>query len=350
MAIPLANPLRNSLMQHTSTEVPRESDHGDTVANRTSVRSGSSTQRLIDLLAAGALPIGTLLIAAFFAVKSPVFLTLDNWMSISVQVASLMTISIPFAVLLMAGKVDLSVGSLLGFSGIVAGLTFPSLGPVGASALALGVGLLVGLVNGFLVSWLSMSPIIVTLGALTLLRGMAQWFAPTPLFDFPESFVYMGYGTLLGLPILTWIMVSVLVLGVLAVRYLPIGRHAIAIGVNERAAYLVGIRVKLTGLLLYGMVGLASALAGLMSIARINSAPSGSLGVAVELSVLTAVLLGGIPFTGGKGSLLRVALGVWLLGMLSNGLILMNVPTEASLMVTGVVLVLAAALNKLRAQ
>jgi len=348
MASPLANSLPNPPMQHTSTEAESRSARGDADANRTPVAGGAGTKRLIDHLSAGALPIGTLLIAAFFAIKTPVFLTLDNWISISVQVASLMTISIPFAVLLMAGKVDLSVGSLLGFSGVVAGLTFPSLGPLGAPALALGVGLLVGMFNGFLVSWLSMSPIIVTLGSLTLLRGMAQWFAPAPLFEFPESFVYMGFGRLLGLPILTWITLGVLILGVLAVRYLPIGRHAIAIGVNERAAYLVGIRVKLTGLILYGAVGLASALAGLMSIARINSAPSGSLGVGVELGVLTAVLLGGIPFTGGKGSLLRVALGVWLLGMLSNGLILMNVPTEAGLMMTGVVLVLAAALNVLR--
>ncbi len=126
------------------------------------------------------------------------------------------------------------------------------------------------------------------------------------------------------------------------------GTGTLSIGVNERAAYLVGIRVKLTVMLLYVMVGLGAALAGLMSIARINSAPSGTLGVGMELGVLTAVLLGGIPFTGGKGSWLRVPLGVWLLGMLSNGLILMNMPTEASLMITGIVLILAAGLDVLR--
>lgn len=304
----------------------------------------------VDFLSASALPIATGLIALYFAWRSPVFLTLDNWISISVQVASLMTISIPFAILLMAGKVDLSVGALLGFCGVVAGLAFPALGVVGAPLLALFVGLGVGLINGFLVSWLSMSPIIVTLGSLTLLRGLSQWLSPDPLFGFPESFSYLGYATVLGLPILTWITMAVLGAGWAAVRFFAIGRHAIAIGVNQRAAYLVGIRVKLTGMALYGVVGAAAALAGLMSIARINSAPSGSLGAGVELSVLTAVLLGGVPFTGGKGSVIRVALGVWLLGMLSNGLILMNVPTEASLMVTGVVLVLAAALDVLRAR
>ncbi|MDA9448341.1 hypothetical protein XI01_16760 [Bradyrhizobium sp. CCBAU 21360] len=299
-------------------------------------------------LAAAALPAAIAVLALYFFYKSPVFLTLNNWISISVQIAALMTISIPFAILLMAGKVDLSVGSMVGLSGVVAGLSFPNLGIIGTVVVVLAVGLAIGLLNGFLVGVLSMSPIIVTLGALTLMRGLAQWLSPSSLFGFPEAFTFIGYGRLLGVPILTWIMVSVLALGLFVMTRTPLGRHAIAIGVNERAAYLVGVRVKLTVMLLYGAVGLGSALAGLMTIARINSAPSGTLGVGVELSVITAVLLGGVPFTGGKGSLLRVALGVWLLGMLSNGLILMNIRTEAGLMITGLVLVLAAGLDVLR--
>ncbi|MBR0845050.1 ABC transporter permease [Bradyrhizobium liaoningense] len=289
---------------------------------------------------AAALPAAIAFLALYFFYKSPVFLTFNNWISISVQIASLMTISIPFAILLMAGKVDLSVGSMVGLSGVVAGLSFPNLGIIGTVVLVLAVGLAIGLLNGFLVGVLSMSPIIVTLGALTLMRGLAQWLSPSPLFDFPEAFTFIGYGRLFGLPILTLIMLTILALGLFVMTRTPLGRHTVAIGVNERAAYLVGIRVKLTVMLLYGAVGMSAALAGLMTIARINSAPSGTLGVGVELSVLTAVLLGGVPFAGGRGSLLRVALGVWLLGMLSNGLILMNVPTTASLMITGFVLVL----------
>ncbi len=317
-------------------------------ANASPVANGKSATSYGALFSAAALPLAVALLAIFFYLKSPVFLTLGNWISISVQIAALMTISIPFAILLMAGKVDLSVGSMVGLSGVVAGLMFPHLGIAGTVIFTLGVGLAIGLISGFLVGYIGMSPIIVTLGALTFMRGLAQWLSPTPLFGFPEAFTYIGYGQLFGLPILTWIMLAVLCAGVYVMARTPLGRHTVAIGVNERAAYLVGIRVKLTVMLLYGVVGLGAALAGLMTIARINSAPSGTLGIAVELSVLTAVLLGGIPFTGGKGSLLRVALGVWLLGMLSNGLILMNVPTEASLMITGLVLVLAAGLDVLR--
>lgn len=302
----------------------------------------------IGILTNGALPAAIVLLGAFFYFQSPVFFTVNNLISITVQVASLMVISIPFAVLLMSGKVDLSVGSLLALTGIVAGLSFPSFGIVGTICFTLLIGTLAGVGNGLLVGWFSMSPIIVTLGSLTLFRGLAQWLSPNPLFGFPASFTYMGYGKLMGVPILTWILLAVLLIGLGVMRFTAIGRHAVAIGVNERAAYLVGIRVRVTVVLLYGAVGFFTALAGLMSIARINSAPSGTLGIGMELSVLTAVLLGGVPFTGGRGSLLRVALGVWLLGMLSNGLILMNMPTESSLMITGVVLVLAAGLDVLR--
>lgn len=304
--------------------------------------------RLVSLIMTGALPLAIVLLAIFFYIQSPVFLTWNNWIAISVQVATLMTIAIPFAILLMAGKVDLSVGSLLALSGIVAGLSFPVFGVVGTILFTLLVGTLIGVLNGVMVGYLSMSPIIVTLGGLTLMRGISQWLSPNPLFGFPDAFTYMGYGRVWGLPVLTWILLAVLICGLAVMRFLPIGRHAVAVGVNERAAYLTGVRVKLTVVLLYGAVGFAAALAGLMSIARINSAPSGTLGVGMELAVLTAVLLGGVSFTGGKGSLLRVALGVWLLGMLSNGLILMNMPSEASLMVTGFVLILAAGLDVLR--
>lgn len=305
-------------------------------------------QGITPFLMSWSLPIAIALLALFFYWQAPVFMTVGNWISISIQVATLMIIAIPFAILLMAGRVDLGVGSMLALSGVVAGLSFQTLGIPGTVALTLALGAGVGLVNGLLVGGLGMSPIIVTLGGLTLMRGVAQWLSPSPLFGFPEAFSWIGYGRVAGLPILTWIMLAVVVIGVLVMRVSAFGRHAVAIGVNERAAYLVGVRVKLMVILLYVAVGFAAALAGLLTIARINSAPSGTLGVGMELSVLTAVLLGGVPFTGGKGSLIRVACGVWLLGMLSNGLVLMNMRAEASLMITGLVLVLAAGLDVLR--
>ena len=316
-----------------------------------SAASGTNPSRdWFELIVAAALPVAIALLALFFYIKAPVFMTMNNWISISVQVAALMTIAIPFALLLMAGKIDLSVGSTLALCGVVAGLSFEPLGITGAVLLTLAVGTGVGLINGVLVASIGMSPIIVTLGSLTLIRGIAQWLAPNPIFGFPEEFLVIGYERVLGLPILTWIMMGVVALGVAVMALFPIGPQIVALGVNQRAAFLVGLRVKAIGIALYACTGFFVAVAALMSISRINSAPSGTLGVGVELSVLTAVLLGGIPFAGGKGSVLRVVLGVWLLGMLSNGLILMNVPTELSLMTTGLVLVVAAALDVLRSR
>lgn len=323
----------------------------DTGLTQAVVAPEDKTERdRFEIAVAAALPVAIALLAVFFYIKVPVFMTANNWIAISVQVSALMTISIPFALLLMAGKIDLSVGSTLALCGVVAGLSFEPLGIPGAVVLTLVVGTTVGLINGVLVASVGMSPIIVTLGTLTLIRGLAQWLAPNPIFGFPEEFLVIGYERIFGLPVLTWIMLAVILVGAAVMALLPIGPQIVALGVNKRAAFLVGLRVRAIGIGLYAATGFFVAVAALMSISRINSAPAGTLGIGVELSVLTAVLLGGIPFTGGKGSVLRVVLGVWLLGMLSNGLILMNVPTELSLMTTGLVLVVAAGLDVLRAK
>lgn len=323
----------------------------DTGLTRAVVAPEDKTERdWFEIAVAAALPVAIALLAVFFYIKVPVFMTANNWIAISVQVSALMTISIPFALLLMAGKIDLSVGSTLALCGVVAGLSFEPLGIPGAVVLTLVVGTTVGLINGVLVASVGMSPIIVTLGTLTLIRGLAQWLAPNPIFGFPEEFLVIGYERIFGLPVLTWIMLAVILVGAAVMALLPIGPQIVALGVNKRAAFLVGLRVRAIGIGLYAATGFFVAVAALMSISRINSAPAGTLGIGVELSVLTAVLLGGIPFAGGKGSVLRVVLGVWLLGMLSNGLILMNVPTELSLMTTGLVLVVAAGLDVLRAK
>lgn len=323
----------------------------DTGLTQAVVAPEDKTERdWFEIAVAAALPVAIALLAVFFYIKVPVFMTANNWIAISVQVSALMTISIPFALLLMAGKIDLSVGSTLALCGVVAGLSFEPLGIPGAVVLTLVVGTTVGLINGVLVASVGMSPIIVTLGTLTLIRGLAQWLAPNPIFGFPEEFLVIGYERIFGLPVLTWIMLAVILVGAAVMALLPIGPQIVALGVNKRAAFLVGLRVRAIGIGLYAATGFFVAVAALMSISRINSAPAGTLGIGVELSVLTAVLLGGIPFAGGKGSVLRVVLGVWLLGMLSNGLILMNVPTELSLMTTGLVLVVAAGLDVLRAK
>jgi ribose transport system permease protein len=208
-------------------------------------------------------------------------------------------------------------------------------------------GTVIGTINGFLITVLNLSPIIVTLGALTAIRGLAQTLAPDPLFGFPSSFISFGENEIFGIPYLVLIAAAVFVIGALVLTQVPIGRHIYAIGVNPEAAYLSGVRVMPVGLLLFIATGTAAGLAGVMLSARLGSAPSSSLGTGFELEVLTAVILGGVAFDGGRGTIFGAFLGVLFLAILQNGLTLENVPQSTALMVKGGTLVAAAWLDRI---
>ena len=294
------------------------------------------------------LPVATVALMAFFATKSSVFLSPANLLAVATQNAPTFTVAAVFALLLMAGYVDLSVGSLMGLVGVTAGLSMNAWGMVPGILVGLGVSLAVGAINGILIGLLGFSPIVVTLGGLAVARGLAQYLGQSSIFGFPDPFVDFGSGDIHGIPYLVIVAAVMCIASMLAASWLPAGRWIVSIGVNPRAAFLVGVPVKLTVAMLYVLTGLSVGIAGLLQIARLDSAPSGTLGAGFEVVILTAVLLGGIPFNGGKGSIWRVLVGVWLIGVLRNGLTLLNVGTELSSIITGSVLVLAAALEAAR--
>lgn len=294
------------------------------------------------------LPLATILLMVFFASQSPAFLTVDNLRGIALQSAATVVLAVPTALLLMSAGIDLSIGSTLAVSGVVAGLFWQQDQVLIGLLAGLAAGMFIGLVNGSLVSLAGLNPIVVTLGTLAIGRGIAQVLAGNPIFEFPDSVVTFGAGSLLGIPNLVWVAIVVVIIGMIVLNLLPFGKHLVAVGVNERAAYLAGLRVKLIKLSLYVATGLGAAIAGMMLAARFNSAPGGTLGVGTELFVLTAVLLGGVPFTGGRGAIWRVVIGVLLLGILRNGLVLLNFSSEAAQIVLGAVLIVAAALELIR--
>ena len=307
-------------------------------------RRSGPIERLLGLF----LPLATILLMVVFATQSDAFLTVANLRGITLQSAATVVLAIPTALLLMSSGIDLSIGSTLAVSGVVAGL-FWQQDQVWLGLLAgLGVGIVVGLINGSLVSLAGLNPIVVTLGTLAVGRGIAQVLAGNPIFEFPESVVEFGAGSLFEVPNLVLVAVAVTLLGMLVLNWLPFGKHVVAVGVNERAAYLAGLRVKLIKLSLYVGTAVGAAVAGMMLAARFNSAPGGTLGVGTELIVLTAVLLGGVPFSGGRGALWRVVIGVLLLGILRNGLVLLNFSSEAAQIALGTVLIVAAALELIR--
>lgn len=294
------------------------------------------------------MPAATLGLMVYFSLATKSFFTGGNLLAVLTQNGPTFIVAVVAAVLLMAGFVDLSVGSTLALAGVCSGLTFLGSGLIPGLLVGIAVGTAIGAINGLLIGWLELSPLVVTLGMLAATRGVAQYLAPDSLYGFPSDVNVLGNGSIFGVSYLGLAALFVIGAALLTMNRFPVGRKIIAIGVNARASYLVGIPVKRLSVLLYVVVGLAAGIAGVLQVARLDSAPSGTLGVGFEVTVLTAVLLGGVPFNGGRGSVLRVVLGVWLIAILKNGLTLLNLGPEIAGIVTGSVLVLAAGLEAIR--
>lgn len=312
--------------------------------------SAQPTLRRIRLaLMRNALPVGFVgLIVVFVALGAPNFFTLGNFSQMLRLSAPVMVVAIPMAFLLIMGYVDLSVGSIVALTAVVLGLLISELGipaPIAVLA-ALAVGAIVGLINGLLVVRVGLAPVIVTLGSLAAVRGLAMWLAPTPVFGFGDDFSAIGYTGFFGIPWLVIAAAAVVVIGGYVLAYSPIGRHVLAIGVNAEATFLSGVNVPLTILGGYVFTGLAAGLAGIMWAMLLNSAPSGTLGAAFELEVLTAVMLGGVAFNGGRGTIRGVVLGVIFLAVLQNGLTLLNVQAAVAAFIKGIALIAAATLDR----
>lgn len=282
----------------------------------------------------------------YFATQSDRFLTRGNINIILLQVAVTGIIAVPAAMLILSGYVDLAVGSVMVLSLAVFGQVVES----GASeALAFCAALLVGtawgLATGFFVSVLGFSPIVVTLGGLAAARGLAQVISDAiTVSGFSDTFGQLGTGRWFDTPIPIFVAAAVFALGFYVWNATATGRHLAAIGSDEIAARAMGVRTRRIPFILYGVSGLAAAVGGLIVTAQLDGA-SMSIGQGEELIVLTAVLLGGVSFKGGRGSLFGVLTGLLFLGALRNGLILLRVDTFWQQVAVGGALFFAAALD-----
>ena len=309
-------------------------------------RAGSAVGRVFR-----AQPVLVLLIVLVVVIQSQAdgFLTLGNLRGIALDSAILAIVAVPSALLIISGYFDLSLGSTLGLGAVVAGTSIAvfNLPAYLAVLSAIGAGALVGLVIGLITSYGRLSAFIVTLGALTAVRGIAMLISPLPTAGYGDEFAVLGTGSILTIPIPVLIAVTVILIGGAFLAFLPGGRHVFALGVNREAARLSGLAVRRLPLFLYIATGACAGLGGAITASRLNSAPAGSIGVGFELVVLTAVLLGGVTFTGGSGSIFGVVVGVLFLGVLTNGLTLLGVPQPWQLVASGAALVLAIALGML---
>ena len=293
------------------------------------------------------------LIIIISSIASPVFLTSANFENLLLQMAVTMIISCGMFTILLTGGIDLSVGSIVAVSGVMVATWIETMNWVLASVLAMLVGLVLGLLNGLLVSKLRVAPFITTLGTMYFARGLAYWFtsAKTILwtnFDNVSGFKTMGGGRIFGflpIPALIWIIVYIVT--ILLVKYSKFGRVCYAIGGNEEAARLSGIKTGFYKILPYAYTGLLSGLGGVVLTARLGVGAPAS-GDGQEMDCITAVVVGGTSLSGGSGNVLGVLIGAFILAIINNILNLCNVPAYPQQMLKGIIIVAAVILSSFR--
>lgn len=321
---------------------PRKDETGD----RPQVRKRKSANNLLQV--AGILPI-LVLICILFSFLSPNFPTAGNAVNILRQASINIVLATGMTFVILTGGIDLSVGSILGVSAVVAVLVslLPALGWAAVPA-ALLTGLLLGLVNGALIAFLDLPPFIVTLGALTALRGAAYLVANgTTVINRNLNFAWIGNNYLGPVPWLVVIALLTVAASWFILRRTVLGVQIYAVGGNPRAARLTGIKVDRVLLFVYGVSGLLAGLAGIMSASRLYSA-TGMLGNGYELDAIAAVILGGTSFTGGIGTIPGTLLGALIIAVLNNGLTLLNMSYFWQLVVKGLVIIVAVTIDRLR--
>ncbi len=299
----------------------------------------------------GMLPV-LVLLAIGFHFFSGRFLSVNN-LSIVTQQASINTVlAAGMTFVILTGGIDLSVGSILAGSAIVAVMLslIPEWGMLGVPA-ALAAGLACGLFNGGIIAFFNLPPFIVTLGSLTAIRGLARLIGnDSTVFNADLPFATIGNGTLFGVPLLAIIALLTIVASWFILKRTVLGTWIYAVGGNAEAARLTGIKVPLVLLFVYSMSGLLSGLGGLMSAARLYAANGLQLGQAYELDAIAAVILGGTSFVGGIGSIWGTLIGALIIAVLSNGLILVGVSDIWQYIIKGVVIIAAVALDRYRAK
>jgi ribose transport system permease protein len=290
------------------------------------------------------------------------FLTAENGWNILRQISVNLCLSIGMTLIILAAGIDLSVGAILALSGAVAAgflkngvilsplamqLQFTAIGAIVAGLL---IGAAAGLFNGLAITWFRLPPFVATLGMLSVARGLTMlWTGGVPITGLGPEFGFLGTGVLLGIPMPVWISGTLVAVFVVLTRRMRFGRYIYAVGGNERAARLTGLPVDRVKIGVYTLGGLLAGAAGLIVTARLDSAqPNAGLGY--ELDSIAAVVIGGTSLSGGHGSVLGTVLGCLIIGVLNNGLFLLDVSPFWQQVVKGFVILAAVAIDKMSAR
>jgi len=299
-----------------------------------------------------------LLVTALSIARADSFLTVDNGLNVLRQISINLCLSIGMTMIILSGGIDLSVGSVLALSGAVAagllkhGIALPSANVaieftvVGAIVAGIAVGLAAGWFNGLVITRFRLPPFVATLGMLSIARGLTQlWTGNFPITNLGDEFRFIGTGYVAGVPMPVWISAALVTIFVIVTRRTRFGRYLYAIGGNERAAVLSGLNVDRIKRRVYTLGGGLAGVAGLLLAARLDAADP-KVGVGYELDSIAAVVIGGTSLSGGRGSILGTVLGCLIIGVLNNGLVLLGISPDWQLVVKGLVILAAVAIDR----
>jgi ribose transport system permease protein len=293
------------------------------------------------------------------ALMTDKFLTVDNSLNVLRQICANLCLSIGMTIIILSGGIDLSVGSMLAFSGAVgAGLlksgfaipgtdVFIEVTVSGAILAGILVGTGLGWFNGFVITRFKLPPFVATLGMLSIARGLTMlWTGGFPITRLGDDFGFMGAGHWLGIPMPVWISGALVVGFMVIMKRTRFGRQVYAVGGNERAATLSGLNVNRIKLLVYTIGGALAGVAGLLVTARLDSATPNA-GLSYELDSIAAVVIGGTSLNGGRGTIMGTVLGCLIIGVLNNGLVLLEVSPFWQQVIKGLVILVAVAVDKM---
>ena len=308
--------------------------------------------------------IALIAVLVFFSIAAPNFLSAANLILMAKHVALNAFLAMGMTFVIITGGIDLSVGSIVGLCGMVAGYLVLNgidlqfgytvyFNVVEIALITLLVGIAIGAINGLLITRLNVAPFIATLGVLYVSRGLALLSSDGRTFPNlvgkPElgttGFGYLGAGKLLGLPVSIWILVVVALGAAYLARYTPLGRHIFAVGGNERAARISGVRVNMVKMFVYMFSGFCAAIVGLIISSELMASHPAT-GESFELNAIAAAVLGGTSMSGGRGTIGGTIVGAFVIGILSDGLVMMGVSSFWQMVIKGVVIIVAVVVDQ----
>ncbi|MHC4654998.1 MAG: ABC transporter permease [Planctomycetota bacterium] len=301
------------------------------------------------------LPFGslTLIICVLSALKPDTFLTMENFMNVLRRSSVNGIIAIGMTSIIISAGIDLSVGSMLALSGMAGAYAMVAIGGsdpqrsafVIGTVLGIVVGIVCGFLNGVLITKLKLQPFIVTLGTMSAFRGISYVMNNGQPYNVP-SYKYLGEGIVLGIPISVIIFAVIIAIAYFLLRYSRLGRYTYAIGSNREAAFHAGVNVDRNLIYIYTFTGLLVGIAAMIATSRTVSAQP-TAGIALELDIIAAVVIGGASLAGGRGTITGTIIGTLLISVLRNGCTLLGISTHIQLIVIGLIIILAVAVDQL---